>query len=82
MEKVIAVGLPGIAYLTDVVVYVVTKTGHYLNKSQARHLIAQGKVRVNGAAVRKPHHLMELGFSLLEVGDRSYPVETLPNGVE
>lgn len=82
MQKVIDVRHADIPYLTDIVVYIVTKSGQYLNTSQARFLIGSGEVKVNGDVVRKPHHLVDHGMNVLEVYGRLYPFNVVPAGKE
>ena len=82
MHKVISIRQPEIPYLTDIVVYIITKSGQYINQSGARLLIIRGEVKVNGDVVRKPHHLVDHGMNVLEVYGRLHPFDVVPAGKE
>lgn len=82
MQKVISVRQPEIPYLADLVVYLITKSGWYINQSQAQFLIGRGDVKVNGEVVRKTHHLVDHGMNVLEVHGRFYPFDVVPAGME
>lgn len=82
MNKIISVRHPDIPYLTDIVVYVVTKSGQYLNASQARALIGRGDVRVNGGVVRECEYIMSIGLNVIEVYGKRFPIDVVPAGKE
>lgn len=80
--KVVSVRTPSVPYLTDVVVYAVTKNGHFLDRSGAQYLISQGQVKINGSRVKQMHFLMPHGMNILEVYGREHPVDIVPAGKE
>lgn len=82
MEEVIRVAPSDTPYLTDVVVYIITRSGQYLNASQAQFLIGRGDVKLNGEVVRSVSRVVDLGINVLEVRGRSYPIDVIGKVLE
>jgi hypothetical protein len=68
-------------YITDVIVQAVTRLGTYIDKSQARHLIGQGLVTLDGVRVRTCDTLVELGEHFLTMDGRQIIIDVhgMPN---
>lgn len=68
-------------YITEVVVQTITRLGTYLDKSQARHLIGNGLVTLDGDRVRTCDTLVELGEHFLTVDGRQIIIDVhgMPN---
>ena len=77
-ESIIRVALPEAPLVSSVLLYLVTKSGRYLNGSQACHLVASGQVRLDGAVERRLNHVISDGMHVIEVYGRIQPFEVLP----
>jgi hypothetical protein len=66
--------------LVQVVVSVITKSGQYLDKSQARYLIGNGEVYVNGLRIRDIGMELEPGTYSMKIRNSTFQVEV--SGVE
>lgn len=77
-KEVVTVALPEAATVPDVLLYLVTKSGRYLNGSQASHLVASGQVKLDGVTERRLHHVVPIGIHHFEVYDRLQPFEVMP----
>ena len=69
-------------YLTQTVVQLVTRAGTFMDKSQARVLIASGDVVVDGTPVKKPHAVLSPGPHHIRVGTNTYNVKVIPSAIE
>lgn len=76
-EEIIRVALPETANLAAVVLYLVTKSGRYLNGSGASWLVASGQVKLNGGVERRLHHVVPAGLHCVEVYGRIQPFEVV-----
>jgi len=61
-------------YLSDVLVQVITKSGVYLNKSQARHLIVDQRVIVGNELIVDPARILPPGCYSFRVNNNVYDV--------
>jgi hypothetical protein len=77
-EEIVRVALPETADLSRVVLYLITKSGHYLNGSQAAWLVASGQVKLDGRVERRLHHVVSAGLHCVEVYGRLQPFEVMP----
>ena len=66
---------PDDPYLTDLVVGIVTRMGTYLNQTQARHMIGQGKVVVDGKVRTDPSTDIRAGIHEFQLDGKKIVVE-------
>lgn len=76
-EEIVRVALPGTANISAVVLYLVTKSGRYLNGSQASWLVASGQVKLDGGVERRLNHVVPTGLHCVEVYGRIQPFEVI-----
>ena len=62
-------------YLAKVVVSIITRMGMYLNETQAKWLIAQGKVSVDGEVQTNEATILRPGFRNFVIGSRKVAVD-------
>jgi 16S rRNA U516 pseudouridylate synthase RsuA-like enzyme len=62
------------AYIVDVIVQAITRLGDYINKSEARYLIGQGLVQLDGVEIKSPDTVVEVGRKILNVNGRIVPL--------
>lgn len=77
-ESIVKVALPEAALVPSVLLYLVTKSGRYLNGSQAAHLVASGQVRLDGVVERRLNFVVPAGLHCIEVYGMVQPFEVLP----
>lgn len=77
-EEIIRVALAEQASMPDVVLYLVTKSGRFLNGSQATWLVASGQVKLDGRVERRVEHVIPSGIHCLELYGRIQPFEVMP----
>ena len=77
-DEIVRVALPDAAVIPDVLLYLVTKSGRYLNGSQAAFLVASGQVKLDGRDERRLHHVISTGIHCFEVFGKIQPFEVLP----
>ena len=66
---------PDDPYLSELLVAIVTKTGQYLNMSQAQHMIVKGEITVDGTVERNPAKVLKPGLHEFTLRDRKMVVE-------
>lgn len=76
-EEIVRVAMPESAMVPDVVLYLITKSGRYLNGSQASWLVASGQVKLDGCVERRLHHVVPVGLHCVEVYGRIQPFEVI-----
>ena len=76
-EETVRVALPGSTSVPEVVLYLITKSGRYLNRSQAAWLVASGQVKLDGCVERRLHHVIPAGLHCIEVYERIQPFEVM-----
>jgi len=82
MSNVISVFLNEDPYLTNVIVQLVTRSGAYLDKNQARRLISEGSVLIDGTQERKHQAILNPGLHQVTVGMNTYTVKVVPSATE
>lgn len=76
-EEIVRVALPGTANIAAIVLYLITKSGRYLNGSQASWLVASGQVKLDGCVERRLHHVVAPGLHCVEVYGSIQPFEVI-----
>lgn len=77
-KEIVKVALPEAAMFPQVVLYLITKSGRYLNGSQASWLVASGQVKLNGRVERRLHHVVSPDLHCIEVYGCIQPFEVMP----
>ncbi len=66
---------PDDPYLADVVVGIITRMGTYLNLTQARYMIGQGNVVVDGKVTTSPHAIIRTGVHEFQLAGKKVVVD-------
>lgn len=77
MDETINVFTDADPHLSYVLVQLVTKSGHYLDLSQARYLIGGGKVKVDGATQTNSMTVIPAGLHHVSIRENTYRVQLL-----
>lgn len=62
-------------YLAETVVSIVTRMGTYLNGTQARHMIGQGQVVIDGKVEKNPSTIVKAGIHEFQLTGKKVVVE-------
>lgn len=69
-------------YISYVLVQMVTKSGHYYNRSEAWRDIGGGRVTINGYVHNELHTILEPGIYAVNIGDSKYTIRVNNNAYE